>query len=953
MDVVEYEAHQSPAAIPSSSTSPPHACRYCAVYQPQCVARCNGCGKWFCNGRASTSGSHIVTHLVRSKHKEVQLHSESALGESVLECYFCGTRNVFLLGFMAGPQDGVVLLLCREPCLSQAALRSGASNTINVHSLEFKVSGWQPLIDDRAFLPWVLPPPDAATVSAQSRPAGPQLINKLEELWKTHPDADFSDLERPGVDDALESVPLRYTDAFHYQNVFAPLVRVEADFDRRVKESQRQEAVSVRWDIGLNRKRLAYFVFTKEDNESRLVIGDELRLRYRYDNGEEWTAAGHVARLTQTEEVCLELRCSAGAPGPWTNGLTVGFTVEFVWKSTSFDRMQRALRQFAFDDSSVAANLYRRLLGHETEEASLGTSPADPPKLVQVPHLAKLNHSQIQAVTRALTSPLCLIQGPPGTGKTVTSAAIVYHLCTLNHAQVLVAAPSNVAVDQLAEKVHGTGLKVVRLCARSREAVASSVEFLGLHHQVEQMAKAHPRWSELGKLFKLKREVGELSQGDERRLRTLVASVEQEVLRAADVVCTTCVGCGDNRLSQFRFRYVLVDEATQATEPECILPLVMGARQLILVGDHCQLGPVIMCKKAAKAGLRQSLFERLVFLGNRPVRLEVQYRMHPALAELPSQTFYEGSLQNGVTLAERSLPELDFPWPNPDVPMLFYNSSGFEEMSASGTSYLNRSEAQNVERVVNLLFKCGLQASQIGVITPYDGQRAHLSSVFQRQEGPFDRRYAEVEVASIDAFQGREKDVIILSCVRSNQHVGIGFLRDPRRLNVALTRARYGIVICGNAKVLARRDGDAAGRSKVWCHLLSHLKSLGCVVEGPLNALRPCTLSLPSSSTGHYLTTAKSHQVPHQARRHLNLYQGDILEGDDSADELEADTGNQGPPSVAAVAAAAAVALGNKNSGNNNTKPSTNKTPLYPFAQLPLGISPPAESDVPIPSFKK
>jgi len=122
---------------------------------------------------------------------------------------------------------------------------------------------------------------------------------------------------------------------------------------------------------------------------------------------------------------------------------------------------------------------------------------------------------------------------------------------------------------------------------------------------------------------------------------------------SADVICCTCVGAGDPRLSKLRFRSVLIDESTQSTEPECMVPVVLGTRQCILVGDHCQLGPVVMCKKAAQAGLSQSLFERLVILGLRPIRLQVQYRMHPALSEFPSNTFYEGSLQNGVSAADR------------------------------------------------------------------------------------------------------------------------------------------------------------------------------------------------------------------------------------------------------------------------------------------------------------
>jgi len=156
--------------------------------------------------------------------------------------------------------------------------------------------------------------------------------------------------------------------------------------------------------------------------------------------------------------------------------------------------------------------------------------------------------------------------------------------------------------------VHQTGLKVVRLCAKSREAIDSPVGFLALHNQIKNM----DGFSELRKLQQLKDETGELSSGDEKRYRSLRKQAEKELLDVADVVACTCIGSGDPRLSRMRFGSVLIDEAMQATEPECMVPVVMGAKQVILVGDHCQLGPVVMCKKAAGAGLSQSLFERLV-----------------------------------------------------------------------------------------------------------------------------------------------------------------------------------------------------------------------------------------------------------------------------------------------------------------------------------------------------
>ena len=417
--------------------------------------------------------------------------------------------------------------------------------------------------------------------------------------------------------------------------------------------------------------------------------------------------------------------------------------------------------------------------------------------------------------------------------QTVTSATIVYHLTQQNEGQVLVCAPSNIAVDQLTEKIHATGLKVVRVAAKSREVVASSVDFLSLHNLVDQLALQTK--SELYKLQLLKEVQGELSAKDEKRYKQLRKKAEHAILVNADVICTTLSGAGDGRLSTFRFHQVLLDEATQASEPECLIAIAKGAKQVVMIGDHLQLGPVVMCKKAAVAGLSRSLFERLILLGHQPVRLQVQYRMHPALSEWPSNTFYDGYLQNGVTAYQRE-DKSSFPWPQPQLPTFFYASLGQEEISSSGTSYLNRTEAANVEKIVTTLLKGGITAEQIGVITPYEGQRSYIVQHMTRNAGLKRGQYEELEVASVDSFQGREKDYIILSCVRSNEHQGIGFLHDPRRLNVALTRAKYGVIILGNPKVLARQA--------LWNNLLQHYKVRGLLVEGKLEHLRQCSISL-------------------------------------------------------------------------------------------------------------
>ncbi|UKZ73086.1 hypothetical protein TrVFT333_000727 [Trichoderma virens FT-333] len=671
---------------------PPHACAYCGIHSPACVVKCLTCNKWFCSARGSGSSTHIVNHLVRARHKEVQLHPESTLGDTVLECYSCGTKNAFILGFIPAKSDAVVVLLCRQPC---AAANSNKD-------MNWDTSRWEPLIEERAFLPWLVNPPSDAE-QLRARHLTMNTIAKLEEMWKQEPDATIQDLEKASnIDDDPLPVQLTYDDPYHYQNIFGPLVKMESDYDKKLKEAQSEDGLTVRWDYALNNKHIASFNLQKiESGDVKLAVGDEMRLRYTGELREEW------------EELDISLSVSSKAPG---------------------------------------------------------------------------------------------------TGKTVTSATIIYHLAKMSGSQVLVCAPSNVAVDQLCERVHRTGLKVVRLTAKSREDVESSVSFLALHEQV-RMSEHN---SELVKLSQLKVEVGELSSQDEKKLRQLTKAAEREILSNADVICCTC--------------------------------------QVVLVGDHKQLGPVIMNKKAAKAGLNRSLFERLINLKINPIPLKTQYRMHPCLSEFPSNMFYDGTLQNGITHEQRVRKDVDFPWPVTEMPMMFWSNIGHEEISTSGTSYLNRTEASNVEKTVTRFFKAGVKPSEIGVITPYEGQRSYIVSTMQNSGTYKKELYKDVEVASVDAFQGREKDFIVLSCVRSNDNQGIGFLSDPRRLNVALTRAKYGLVILGNPKVLSKHE--------LWHNLLAHFKDRKCFVEGPLTNLQACLLQFSRPRVSYRQKNSQPSQYP-------------------------------------------------------------------------------------------
>ena len=795
---------------------PEHACNYCGNHDARTVVKCisESCNRWFCNSYGGNkAGSHIIAHLVKARHKSVMMHTETTFGETSIECYICSSKTVFLLGFVPSRSENTLIFLCREPC----ALRNMISDK------EWDLEAWKPLIEEKRFLPWIVSVP----TEEEDRKARKITIKEISKIEEEIRNGKIPTTVPEAVEN-IKRIKLKYSNPREYKEIYERLVRLDAEYDREVKQSQKKNDISLRWERS-DKKHLAIFIFSKDDTD-----GDEMKLSLESSN---WEGTGTITHISASEEVELQITAMKG-PLP---SQASGYSVEFVWKPTTFQRMQRGLNLFAA--RQMDAYILNKILGKHCEALPIKIAL---PKDLSPPNLPPLNQYQVEAVKKAMNSRLMLIQGPPGTGKTFTSATIVYHMVNQKKGQVLICAPSNIAVDQLTEKLHSCGLKVVRVCAKSREAVSSSIDFLTLHQQVKDLDL--PEFADLKRYSEKREKIGMLPAEEEEAFKKLRIKAENLLLSKAEVISCTCSGSFDPRLKDFLFRQVLIDEATQATEPECLLPILTGASQVILVGDHCQLGPVVMCKKAAGAGYNRSLFERLVHLGNVPYRLHIQYRMHPAISEFSSITFYEGSLQNGVSINQRTYFGLDFPWPVPNKPLLFYNTIGPEELSASGTSYVNRTEAANVEKIVTQLMRSGVSGTQLGVITPYEGQRAFITAYLQNfgTLGPI--HYREIEISSVDSFQGREKDFIILSCVRSNENLGIGFLQDNRRLNVALTRAKYGMIICGNAKVLAKQQ--------LWNNLLNHYNEHGVLVEGALNNLKQCMIKLNPPQKLQFTTEA-------------------------------------------------------------------------------------------------
>ncbi|DBA71486.1 TPA: hypothetical protein ACH3X2_14306 [Trebouxia sp. C0005] len=415
-----------------------------------------------------------------------------------------------------------------------------------------------------------------------------------------------------------------------------------------------------------------------------------------------------------------------------------------------------------------------------------------------------VNSSQAAAIKAALTQTLTLWQGPPGTGKTSTLlhflrlAALV--LPKGEGGQIIASAASNVAVDGLVAGLLKQGVNVVRMGQPAK--VSPAVQGATL----EALIAGHPAGRAAALLqqraYKMK---GKEGMALRQRITRLEEQATDEILGAAQVIAATCVGAGDSRLTGRTFKLCALDEASQATEPASLIPLLCNCEAAVLVGDPCQLPPTVISTQAAEAGLGVSMMERLQAAGIEVQLLKTQYRMHPALAAWPSAAFYGSQLLSHPTPADRQPPK-GFQWPNWECPVAFIDCTGPEQRaslspgSTAGTSYQNDPEAQLVAHAIQQLLtgRHAMQPSDIGVITPYSGQVRKIKTFLE--QGSTSR--TQPDVKSVDGFQGQEREVIIFSAVRSNAQGRIGFLADVRRLNVALTRARRGFIVIGSKSTL-------------------------------------------------------------------------------------------------------------------------------------------------------
>lgn len=485
--------------------------------------------------------------------------------------------------------------------------------------------------------------------------------------------------------------------------------------------------------------------------------------------------------------------------------------VNLLFDDNSYDEMRTALKQAAARlDKKENDQLIRILTGEKQpgfhEDGHMYTS-------------ARLNSSQQHAVNKILSAnELAIVHGPPGTGKTTTLVQGIKAIYQQSHQQLLVVAPSNAAVDLLSEKLSDEGLTVVRVGnpARVSEKLLSLTldSQMAEHSQMKQVKKLKKRANEFREMaYKYKRNFGKAEREQRKTLfeeaRNILkeaANTEQyildDLLSKAQVITATLVGANHYTIRDRRFDTVVIDEAAQALEPACWIP-ILKARKLVLAGDPFQLPPTIKSEQAAREGLNITLMEKNVELHPEAVvLLEEQYRMNKAIMGYSSAVFYKGKLKAHESVADHLLYDLD-------NPLIFIDTAGcgFEE-KVEGTSTYNPEEAAFLFNHLRQLLPA-LEANHpaafpsIAVISPYKQQVDLLRSLLL--QSPELLGYGDkIAVNTIDSFQGQERDIVYISMTRSNPENRIGFLSDIRRMNVAMTRARKKLVVIGDSGTLAR-----------------------------------------------------------------------------------------------------------------------------------------------------
>ena len=479
--------------------------------------------------------------------------------------------------------------------------------------------------------------------------------------------------------------------------------------------------------------------------------------------------------------------------------------VQLSFDETSYKMMFDALDRVMRSKGRLA---YLRDLFYSRQPAATFTFAP-----MQFPYLNKTQEEAVNKVLRA--KDVAIVHGPPGTGKTTTLVEAIYETLR-REPQVLVCAQSNMAVDWISEKLVDRGVPVLRIGNPTR------VNDKMLSFTYERRFESHPDYELLWAIRKAIRELrAHRKRGDEKyhqkmerlkdRANELEIRINAQLFGEARVIACTLVGSANRLLDGQKFGTVFIDEAAQALEAACWIP-IRRCQRVILAGDHCQLPPTVKSIAALKAGLGTTLMERIVEQKPEVVTLlRMQYRMNEEIMRFSSDWFYGNQVESAPEVKFRSILDLDVPmeWVEASPDPSEGGEKGLEEFVGESFGRINKVEAEltllTLQQYFERIGKTRVlnERLDVGIISPYRAQVQYLRQLLKKREyfKPF---RSLITVNTVDGFQGQERDIIVISLVRSNDEGQIGFLRDLRRMNVAITRARMKLIILGDVATMTR-----------------------------------------------------------------------------------------------------------------------------------------------------
>ena len=665
-------------------------CLFCFQSDKKFLCQCKECGYYFCNNIHRRT-SHALRHLNRCKHKKIALYPF----DLELQCEECRNKDIFALYFNEDKK-----ILCTD-CIKE-------KDEINF----LRVIQNKKIADKILMSPDL--PPLANSIDSYSESLMAKMDNKILALKNF----------------LLPIVSLNFTKKKKYvQKYITYLNNEKMEIAKRDMEEEsfifnlEFSMIDSNYIIAQLKKEKQEFIFyprqlllvAKATNENKSFIARIIDIDKNQNK---------ITIFFKDLDKCL---------------MDGEYSIKEKDSLASYDRMINGLEELKPKNSLLFnRNILLLILGKEIKDDKEQISNLNEyldqshiPKKLNIPFLPniELNESQEKAMKNCFKHKLTLIKGIPGTGKSTVLSFLAYHLAKLrktNNDKILICAPSNKAVDNISHYLQKLNLKFIRVLSLEREMTddvdkTNSLEDL-IKKEIEKDIEKNPKLKKVMELSEKRVKYGQLKGEDFEKYKKITEDYQYKIINSSPIILSTLNNSADPRLARCNFPIVIIDEATQALEPDCLLSFLHNAQMVVLIGDEKQLGPTIISQESVTAGLGISMFDRLCYYykdSNFISILNEQYRMHSSLYEFSNEHFYNKEIKTHKEIELDENVVKNFPWPNKDIPTtFFYNVVDTEK--CENYSYYNEKEIFHVYGVVHKLIKAGVKPEDIGIITPYN-----------------------------------------------------------------------------------------------------------------------------------------------------------------------------------------------------------------------------------------